>query len=160
MELYFLRHGIAGTEASPDTGDAGRALTDVGAEKIQVAARGLRRLGLHLDILLSSPYLRARQTAAIVARELKVEMRLIDALAPGCDVTQLMSTLAEQRGASRIMVVGHEPDFSQMIAALTGGTQVQIKKGGLGRVDMGALDHSVGTLIWLLTPRILRTLGQ
>lgn len=158
MELYFLRHGSA-EDAGPDgSGDAGRRLTEAGAAKIKVAARGLLRLDVRPDVLLTSPLARARQTAEIVARELRRELRLAEALAPGCDHARLLELLAEQRGAASALLVGHEPDFSQIIGALTGG-RVLLKKGGLARIDLDALDHGSGTLVWLLTPRVLRTLG-
>jgi phosphohistidine phosphatase len=156
MELYFLRHGIAADAAPAGTGDAGRALTKDGIAKMQASARGMRRLGLRLDALLSSPLVRARETAAIVARELGPELQLADELAPGCDIAQLFALLGEHRAAERVMLVGHEPDFSSMIGALTGGSQVLMKKGGLARVDIERLEQGAGTLKWLLTPRILR----
>ena len=65
-----------------------------------------------------------------------LELQLADELAPGCDMAQLFALLGEHRGAERVMVVGHEPDFSELIGALTGGSQVLMKKGGLGRVDI------------------------
>jgi phosphohistidine phosphatase len=156
MELYFLRHGIA-ADAEPDgMGDAGRPLTKEGIAKMQAGARGMRQLGLQLDALLSSPLVRARETAAIVARALGPELQLADELAPGCDLGQLFALLGEHRAAERVMLVGHEPDFSGLIGALTGGSQVLMKKGGLARVDTELLEQGAGTLTWLLPPRILR----
>lgn len=156
MELYFLRHGIAADVGPAGQGDAGRALTKDGIAKMQAGARGMRRLGLRLDALLSSPLVRAHETAAIVARELGLELQLAEKLAPGCDLLELFALLGEYRGADRVMVVGHEPDFSSMIGALTGGSQVLMKKGGLARVDIERLEQNIGTLTWLLPPRVLR----
>ena len=155
MELYFLRHGIAADMGPAGQGDAGRPLTKEGIAKMQAGARGMRRLGLRLDALLSSPLVRAHETAAIVARELGPELQLADELAPGCDLAQLFALLGEHRAAERVMLVGHEPDFSALIGALTGG-RVLMKKGGLGRVDIERLEQGAGTLIWLLPPRVLR----
>ena len=156
MELYFLRHGIAADEGPAGMGDAGRPLTKDGIAKMQAGARGMRRLGLRLDALLSSPLVRAHETAAIIARELGLELQLADELAPGCDIEQLFALLGEHRAADSVMLVGHEPDFSSLIGALTGGSQVLMKKGGLGRVDIERLEHGAGTLTWLLPPRVLR----
>jgi phosphohistidine phosphatase len=155
MELYFLRHAIAADEGPAGTGDAGRPLTKEGITKMQAGARGMRRLHLRPDALLSSPLVRAHETAAIVARELGLELQLADELAPGCDIGRLFALLGEHRAAERVMLVGHEPDFSTMIGALTGG-QVLMRKGGLGRVDIERLEQGAGTLTWLLPPRILR----
>ena len=156
MELYFLRHGIAEDAGPAGTGDAGRRLTKEGIAKMRAEARGLRRLGVSIDTLLSSPLVRAHETAEIVAKELGVELQLADALAPGCDAQRLFDLLGEHRAAERVMVVGHEPDFSAMIGALTGGSRVQLKKGGLARVDMEVLEPGAATLVWLLPPKVLR----
>jgi phosphohistidine phosphatase len=156
MELYFLRHGIAADVGPAGTGDAGRPLTKEGIAKMQTEARGMRRLGLQLDALLSSPLVRARETAAIVARELGLELQLAAELAPGCDTALLFALLGEHRAAERMMLVGHEPDFSSLIGALTGGSQILMKKGGLGRVDIEQLEKASGTLVWLLPPHVLR----
>jgi phosphohistidine phosphatase len=156
MELYFLRQGIAADVGPAGLGDAERPLTKEGIAKMQAGARGMRRLGLRLDSLLSSPLVRARETAAIVARELGLELRLAEKLAPGCDMAQLFALLGEYRAAEHVMLVGHEPDFSSLIGALTGGSQVLMKKGGLARVDIERLEQGAGTLTWLLPPRVLR----
>lgn len=156
MELYFLRHGIA-ADTSPDGNDASRALTKEGISKMREVARGLRGLNLHLDVLLSSPLVRAHETAQIVARELKISLQLADELSSGCDLPQLFSLLGEHRIAERVMLVGHEPDFSSMIAELTGGSSVLMKKGGLARVDTERLEAGAGTLVWLMPPRVMRS---
>jgi phosphohistidine phosphatase len=160
MELYLLRHGIAADVGPKGSGDAGRTLTEEGIGKMQEEARGLRLLGLRPDVLLSSPLVRARQTAEIVGRALNIEMQLADALAPGCDLARLRGLLGEHRGAERVMIVGHEPDFSELAGTLTGGSRVLLKKGGLARVDAAVLEQDSGVLVWLLAPRILRGIGQ
>jgi phosphohistidine phosphatase len=159
MELYFLRHGIAADVGPEGSGDAGRPLTAEGIEKMKEAARGLRRLGVRPDVLLSSPLVRARQTAEIVRRAFGLESRLVEALAPGCDIARLRDLLGEYRSAEGVMVVGHEPDFSTLVGLLTGGSRVQLKKGGLARVDLETVDEGAGTLVWLLPPMALRKAG-
>jgi phosphohistidine phosphatase len=155
MELYFLRHGVAEDMGPEGAGDAGRRLTKEGVAKMKAEARGLRKLGVRPDVLLSSPLARARETAEIVARELGLELHLADALAPGCNVEQLFGLLGEHRAAECVMLVGHEPDFSTIVGALTGG-RVRLKKGGLARVDLDVLEEGAATLAWLLPPRALR----
>jgi phosphohistidine phosphatase len=159
MELYFLRHGVAADAGPAGTGDVGRPLTKEGVTKMKAESRGLRRLGIEPDALLSSPLARAHQTAEIVARELAVELQLADALAPGCTAERLLELLSQHRDAERVIVVGHEPDFSTMIGELTGGSRVLLKKGGLGRVDLEAMQKGGGTLVWLLPPLALRAAG-
>lgn len=153
MEIYFLRHGIA-EDSSPDGSDAARRLTDKGIAKLEGAREGLRRLKVAPDLLLTSPLVRARQTAEVVGRHLGLDPQVAEALAPGCDAEQLLALLAGYPGAARVMVVGHEPDFSSMIAELTGG-QVEMKKGALARVDLEPGERR-GTLVWLAPPRGLQ----
>lgn len=155
MELYFLRHGIA-EERSPDGTDGGRRLTAEGVEKLESSRAGLKRLKIELDLLLTSPLVRARQTAEIAGRILGLEPQVAEALGPGCDAPRLLALLAERPRAERVMVVGHEPDFSAMIGGLTGGSRVEMKKGGLARVDLASPSSSDGTLVYLLPPRALR----
>jgi phosphohistidine phosphatase len=90
---------------------------------------------------------------------LGLEAQLADALAPGCDLGRLRGLLAPQRGAERVLVVGHEPDFSELIGSLTGG-RVLLKKGGLARIDLEGLEPGAATLMWLLQPRVLREIGR
>lgn len=158
MELYFLRHGIAEEVGPAGSGDAGRALTEKGAAKMHEIAIGLRRLGVKPDALISSPLARAQQTAEVVAKELGLELRISDMLAPGCDIQRLRTALWQHDGANGIMVVGHEPDFGALIGELTGGSQVRMKKGGLCRVDLDSVDEGAGRIVWLLAPRMLRKL--
>src|SRR5689334_8409983 len=120
MKLYLLRHGIA-ADHGPDGTDTSRPLTSEGMEKVRRAARGMERLGMKVDVLLASPLVRARQTAEIVAREFKLHVQSADELAPGCDADRLLELL-RQCATERVMVVGHEPDFSDIIGALTGGS--------------------------------------
>jgi phosphohistidine phosphatase len=160
MQLYLLRHGLAADAGPEGTGDAGRPLTKDGAAKMQQAAQGLRRLDLGVEALITSPLVRAHQTAEIVAHELKLDLSLSDLLRPGCGLGQLLALLGEQGSARRVMIVGHEPDFGNIIGALIGGEPVPLKKGGLARVDMEAPSAGRGTLVWLLAPRVLQALGH
>src|SRR5262245_32744129 len=105
MELYFLRHGVAADVGPEGGGDAGRPLTVEGIAKIKEEARGLRRLGVRPDIVLTSPLVRARQTAEIVRHALGLDSRVVDALAPGCDIPRLRDLLGEYRSAASVMLV-------------------------------------------------------
>ncbi|HRC76402.1 MAG TPA: phosphohistidine phosphatase SixA, partial [Kouleothrix sp.] len=84
-----------------------------------------------------------------------LEPQLSDALAPGCDLPRLLALLGEHRAAERVMLVGHEPDLSGLVATLSGG-RVLMRKGGLARVDAEVLEAGAGTLVWLLPPRAMR----
>ena len=155
MQVYFLRHGLADWPDWDEARDDERPLTDEGVARMQAAAKTLKRFELGLDAILSSPYLRARQTAQTVAGRLGLAVIEEPALAPGFDVTRLREVLRRHAQAQALMLVGHEPDFSRTIAQLIGGGRVAMKKGGLARVDLAAIDPPGGELVWLLAPKVL-----
>jgi phosphohistidine phosphatase len=159
MEIYFLRHGDAGSRETWKGSDASRPLSDEGAARMEREASTLALLRLPLDRILTSPLVRAQQTAEIVARRLN----LLDAfaederLAPGFGAVELGRIVREHRALTALLLVGHEPDFSNVISACIGGGRVECKKGGLARVDIEDPDTMAGLLVWLLPPRVLAT---
>jgi phosphohistidine phosphatase len=155
LQLYFLRHGIADWPNWDRRRDDERPLTDEGVEKMRAEAKAIQRLDLQLDAILTSPLLRARQTAESVARRLGLEVIEEPALAPGFDVERLGGVLRRHAADGAIMLVGHEPDLSRTIGQLISGGRVAMKKGGLARVDLDALDPPGGELVWLLAPKTL-----
>lgn len=157
MRLYFLRHGKAENRTDWSGADASRPLTTEGEEAMRREAKSLRAMDLALDVVVTSPFARARRTAEIVCDELGLSGRLVDdeRLAGGFDVRRLEQVAAAHAGAEAIMVVGHEPDFSATVAELIGGGDIVFKKGGLARVDVTAPVAGGGRLVWLLTPPLL-----
>lgn len=167
LELYLVRHAVA-AERGPDyPDDAERPLTDEGVERFRRAVAGLRDLGVQLDLVLSSPYVRARETAELLCVGLKPRPKLIEVAALACDgkpadvVAAVARYSAAGRGASRIALVGHEPDLGELAARLLGAKgRVEFKKGAVCRIDVDrAMPAGPGTLRWLLTPRVLRGLA-
>ena len=154
MQIVFLRHGPAGSKAEWQGPDAERPLTDDGRGVVVAVAGALARAGIAVDALLTSPLVRARQTAEIAAAALGCVDRLAndERLGRGLDRKLLAAIVAEHPDARTLMLVGHEPDFSATIAQLTGAS-VTIKKAGVAGVD---LDEQTmrGTLVWLLPPRL------
>jgi phosphohistidine phosphatase len=157
IELYFLRHGDAGSRETWKGSDAQRPLSEQGVARIEQAAAALALLGLPVDVILTSPLLRARQTAQIVARRLDLlgSLREDDRLAPGFGPEDLGRILREHRGRRGILLVGHEPDFSGVISACIGGGKLECKKGGVARVDIRDPGSIEGVLVWLIPPRVL-----
>lgn len=153
MKLYFLRHGIADWPDWDPARDHERPLTKEGLKKMKAEAKALAALGPRPDVVLSSPYTRAYQTADIVAKELGLEVKTEPLLAPGFNLERLMQIVAAHPQAQALMLVGHEPTLSAVIADLSGGGRVQMKKGALARVDVNS--ELRGELVWLLQPRIL-----
>jgi phosphohistidine phosphatase len=157
MELYFLRHGRADRSAWTGSNDFDRPLTDEGSERMAAQAAAMAALNLPLDVILTSPLARAMQTARIAAQELGMEAVLAvnDRLSPGFYIQDLKAILAEHSGSRGMMLVGHEPDFSEMISILIGGGEVQVKKGSLIRVDLDDLEGLSGHLVYSLPPKVL-----
>src|SRR5438105_4431310 len=120
MDLYILRHAIAEMAANPPSGgDSRRRLTAEGAEKMRRAAKGMKAFGLSFDLILSSPFLRARETAEIVAKTFRLAKRLeLDpSLAPDGNPKTLIDGLAKhRRAAQEVLLVGHEPYLSRLIS--------------------------------------------
>lgn len=168
LELYLVRHALA-AERGPDwPDDATRPLTPEGIERFRRAVTGLRSLGVALDLVTTSPYLRARETAELLSGGLRPKPKLIvvEALAPGHRPAEVVAALgkyaASGRGISRIALVGHEPDLGELAARLLGakGT-LEFKKGAICRIDVErAMPSGPGTLRWHLTPRVLRGLAR
>lgn len=168
MELYFLRHAIAVERGVPGfRDDRKRPLTRKGAQKMRRIAKGMRRLGLDFDLILSSPYVRAKCTAEIVAAafDAKEKLQFSNPLAADADSQRLIAELKKShRPRKSILLVGHEPFMSQLISVLLTGNraaQVVLKKGGLCKLTIGSLRHGpCAKLEWLLTPRQLVRIGK
>ena len=167
MRLYLMRHGPAGDSESWQGDDRLRPLTGKGQQKVRAAADGLKRLDPGVDVLVSSPLVRARQTADIVAKALHLTVEEQEALAPGFGLTELASLLANHTDAQEVMLFGHEPDFSAVIGQLIAtpdAAQVEMKKGACCALDLpdpaAAQLAGSATLLWLMTPRQLALLGE
>jgi phosphohistidine phosphatase len=154
--LYFLRHGLADRSAWSGS-DFERPLTAEGKQRLTQGARTLARLNLGVDLILTSPLIRARQTADIVASTLNLTrcLQVEERLAFGCAGQGLVKILQDHPAAHRPLLVGHEPDFSLTISEITGGSRVICKKGSLARVDLTGGSPLRGELVWLLPPKVL-----
>jgi phosphohistidine phosphatase len=149
QQLWLLRHGEAEPhDAAPD---ADRQLTDRGREQSRVAGRALAALKLEVHMAFTSPKVRARETAVLACEALRIEPIEHDALAVGFDADAALELLAAAGRDQRVLVVGHEPDFSQVVYDLAGG-RIDLKKGGIAAIR---LDGTRGVLIALLRPREL-----
>lgn len=155
MILYFLRHGLAGDGATWVGDDRERPLTRTGIEHMRSSAAVFKKIGIEVDEILSSPLKRAMQTAEIAAGAFEKQATPDDRLVYGFGLEALQSIISDYPHAKALMLVGHEPDFSETISALTGGSDLEMKKGGLARVDLYDGDELKGQLVWLLPPKIL-----
>jgi phosphohistidine phosphatase len=146
--------------------DANRPLTKDGRKKMEIAARGLDRcIPGPIDVILTSPYVRAKETARIAAEALKAEkkVRLCPELTPGTSYPKLLKALAKYKTRKHIMLVGHAPDLTAAAAALLGSDtlSVEMKKGAVCCIEVTALTgKSSGKLVWLMQPKQLRQLAK
>jgi phosphohistidine phosphatase len=168
MKLFLLRHAEAEGLGAPGCArDSERPLTPDGEKTMKRVAKGMQQLELAFDLILTSPYLRARQTAEIAAAVLQArnKIKLSDCLAGAGDPADLISELSQHyRSLDDILVVGHEPYLSRLISKLTtGGTDLSLylKKAGLAKITIEWLQNSrCATLNWLLTPHQLELLAR
>jgi phosphohistidine phosphatase len=163
-ELYLIRHGVAEErgEAWPD--DTRRPLTEEGISRLKKAARGLVRLGVEFDVILTSPLVRARQTAEIFAAAYTTRppIVLLESLTPDGSPQAVMTDLEKHARRARMALVGHEPGIGELAARLFGSRRpIEFKKGAVCRVDIESLPAAgPGKLKWFLTPRIMRELRK
>ncbi len=158
LRLFFLRHGRADRDRFHGDDDTQRPLVEAGRARLRRTAEFLVQLAPDLDAVLTSPLVRAAETAEIVASRLGLADRVRHdrRLDLQFDLPRLAAILAALReDHRRILLVGHEPSFSEVIGELTGGTRVVMKKGALARVDLTPGASTRGHLVWLLQPRVL-----
>jgi phosphohistidine phosphatase len=161
MKLYILRHGIAVERgAGSYAKDSDRPLTPKGERKLWKIAEAMEALGIKFDLILSSPYTRARQTAEIVAKAFNTRKKLefTDNLTPAGSFKKLVDFIKDLSSSPKsILLVGHEPYLSQFISLLVGGDQalsITLKKGGLCKLSSQSLKAGhCATLDWLMTPK-------
>jgi phosphohistidine phosphatase len=160
--LILLRHGIALPPGTPGMADDDRPLTEKGERRMVEIGQALARLDLKLDRIVTSPLPRARRTAEIVARELGLSERLehADELRAGRSASAIRSWV-ESRPEESLMIVGHNPAFSDLAALLLGlsalSTAIELRKGGIAAFHRESGAYS---LDWLATPRVLRRLND
>jgi phosphohistidine phosphatase len=152
QQLWLLRHGEAVPHDSKP--DHERELTARGERQSGAAGAALARLGVEFAAIYASPKLRALDTAKLAAESLNLDPQVEDVLADGFEVEDALELLARHDADARVLVVGHEPSFSQVVYDLTGG-RVDFKKGGVAAVRM---EGRQGELIALLRPRELESL--
>lgn len=165
-ELFIMRHGIAVARGTPGiSDDAKRALTPEGKKKVEEIARGLLNLGVNFDWIVTSPLVRAVETARVV-REVggpSIPLDVCDDLRPGGAPEALIAYLAKHENRKRMLVVGHEPDLSELAGRLIGAghrAHLALKKGGCCLIEFNDFPpKSPGKLVWWLTPRVLRKLA-
>ena len=161
MNLYVVRHAIAARlEPASSEQDSQRPLTEKGRSRMRLISRGLRELEIQLDVILTSPYLRATQTALILAKEFDLgKARVVSNpnLAPSGDPEQLVKSVHQDYGdIENLCFVGHEPSLSSLISMLIVGDptlSLALKKGGVCKLLVDNLLYGrCAALEWILSP--------
>lgn len=154
QQLWFLRHGEAEPHDSSDDWD--RRLTARGERQADAAGKALARLGIEFDAVFSSPKVRALDTAKLACESLGVDPVVHDELESGFGRSEALELMAGHGADARVLVVGHEPDFSTLIGELTGG-RVDVKKGGIAAVRLDGSKGGEAAVV--LRPREIETLA-
>jgi phosphohistidine phosphatase len=163
-DLYLVRHAIAAERGEEWPDDTKRPLTDTGITRFKEAVEGLASLGVEIDEIFTSPLVRAKQTATLLADGLgsKTSVKTLDALAPGHTPRLVMNELSRTAKRRRIALVGHEPGLGELAAHLLGAPRpLPFKKGGVCYIAIqGLTSRRPGELLWFLPPKVLRRLSQ
>lgn len=164
LELYLIRHGVAAERGKEWPDDSKRPLTPEGIARLRKSARGLAAIGVSFDQIVTSPLVRARQTADVFAEDLKNHPPIAtsDALAPAGSSASVIQEITRHVRQARVALVGHEPNLGELAAQLIGArTPVEFKKGGICRIDFDMLPPKGGGMLrWFVTPKMLRALGD
>jgi phosphohistidine phosphatase len=166
MQLYIVRHGLAIDREDPNCpADPERFLTEEGIEKTKQAAKGVAEIAATPDLMLSSPYVRAMQTAEIFCKELEYPKEKIaksDFLLPGAESVQLFRELSKDKDNAVVFVFGHAPHLDDLIATAVGSRHhiTALKKAGVALLELKRLVPPSGEIVWLSTPKLLRKIGK
>lgn len=158
MDVFVLRHAIA-EDAGPGQADSERRLTNLGRDRLRLVVRRAIAAGMDPGVVLTSPYVRARQTAEILLEELDRPRELVTTanLTPYAAVADLWQELREYSSLSPVIVVGHNPQLSEFVSVLIGSTRyaVEMKKAAIACVkDAGSGGQPAGRLSWMLTAKL------
>ncbi len=157
IELHLLRHAHASDPQGWSGPDDLRPLSEKGEKQAERLGRFLAGIGFEPDAIISSPKARAARTAEIVAGHLGVKVALDARLAGGLDLGVVEAVLRDARDPRRPVLVGHDPDFTDLVELVVGPCGLTMKKGAMVRIDIGRpLAPGGGTLAWLVTPDLLK----
>ena len=163
LELYLIRHGLAAERGEDYPDDSKRPLTSGGIARLRKEAKALTALDVAFDLIISSPLVRAKQTADTIATSMPShpEVLLTDALAPAGTPAAVFQELGRHMRKGRIALVGHEPSIGELAARLVGArTPFEFKKGAVCRIDFEVFPpKGVGQLRWFVSPKMLRKIA-
>jgi phosphohistidine phosphatase len=157
MLLHLLRHAHAGDAAAWDAPDGARPLSEKGRAQADRLGTFLAGINFKTDAIITSPKIRAAQTAEYVAGHLGLGVAVDERLIGDVSLDALEAVLADAEDPERPVLVGHDPDFSELVAVLCGAAGVPMRKGALARIEVDRpFQPGAGTLLWLLPPDALK----
>jgi phosphohistidine phosphatase len=163
LELYLIRHGVAGERGEEYPDDSKRPLTSDGVARLRKEAQALDQLGVTFEQILCSPLVRTRQTADVFAEIMKSKppVTTSDALTPAGSPAAVIQELGKHMRKASIALVGHEPNMGELAAHLIGAKiPLPFKKGAIARIDFSVFPpKGKGELVWFVPPRMLRKLA-
>jgi phosphohistidine phosphatase len=165
MTLYMLRHALA-EDLAPGGDDYDRRLTQDGCDRTREAAVGMRALGLKFDVILSSPKVRALETASLVAGayDKQPAPEPIDALRDEIPAERAVAALSPYFMLKHVLIVGHEPQLSAICSLILTGNRdllkMDLKKGGCVAIDLNRTDRTGAALVWMMSQKQLRRIRK
>jgi phosphohistidine phosphatase len=165
MQIYILRHAMAVPRGTPGYPNDDRPLTEEGIQKMTDVARGIKEITEGFDVIISSPLIRARDTAKITAEQAGYTKEIVttEYLLPGSPRRNLLKFLSGYKHNRNILLVGHEPHLGYLASMLIGSNEsvIEFKKGAVCRIDIDSMPPvKHGKLIYLLQPKELRIIAQ
>jgi phosphohistidine phosphatase len=157
MQVYFVRHATAASKSSWTQDDELRPLTRAGRRRFAAAAAALVAAGcVRLDLIVTSPLVRARETAELFRDTLGGQVEIVDdpRLGTGFDMGDFSAIIAEHAEMNALAIVGHNPSFGGVLSAVTGGSAIDVRKGAIALVDIADAADPVGRLLWLAPPSL------
>ena len=165
MDIYILRHGKAEERSQNITSDSKRPLTEAGKRELECISKAIKNFEIEFDIIISSPLVRAKQTAEITLKKVKSKKKSVviwDELKPEIDVNQTIKKLTSLDPTSSILLVGHEPHLSSLVSQIIAGSDhadISLKKGGFAHIRSTTQKSKLlGSLRSVLTPKQLKKL--
>jgi phosphohistidine phosphatase len=156
LQLHLLRHADAGDAGTWAGDDAARPLSEKGELQAERLGSFLAEVGFRPDVIITSPKVRAQRTAEIVGDAIGVGIREDERLGRSFEPATIDGILADAGDPRQVVIVGHDPDFSEILAWLTGGGGLTMKKGAFARVDVrGRVADGHAALRWLVPPDLL-----
>lgn len=163
LELYLVRHGVAADRGDEYPDDSMRPLTREGVTRLRKEAQALETLGVGFDHIITSPLVRTKQTADVLAQHMSSQpsVSTSDSLAPAGTPAAVLHELGKHMRKGRIALVGHEPNIGELAARLIGSrVPLDFKKGAVCRIDFEVFPpKGTGQLRWFVTPKMLRKIG-